>query len=157
MSRGPGAIERAIETTFKQNPSGTFTVEELARIAYPGLDRVEKKHRVAVSRAANRAAARCQWRCWRSDRPGRHFVYLNPFDLRSYVVGRLHCDEVEGTRAVEEIERRLDDPSHRRSRWAWAQPGGVWWLHAEINKARRDGRRGDEAALQLSLDALVRR
>jgi hypothetical protein len=61
MSRGPGRIERAIEETFTANPSETFTVDELVATAYPGTDEIEKKHRVAVIRAADKVAARLWW------------------------------------------------------------------------------------------------
>ena len=61
MTIGPGRIERAIAATFFAQPSMTFTVEELVVIAYPGLNRIEKKHRVAVRRAANKVAVREWW------------------------------------------------------------------------------------------------
>jgi hypothetical protein len=83
MSRGPGRVERAIEQTFTDNPSAAFTVEELAAAAYPGLNRVEKKHRVAVLRAADKVAGRLGWHKYVCERPGGHIVYCNPVDLRS--------------------------------------------------------------------------
>jgi len=49
MSRGPGRIERAIEQAFSADPEATHTIDDLALAA--GLNRVEKKHRVAVLRA----------------------------------------------------------------------------------------------------------
>lgn len=78
MSRGPGAIEHAIEAAFLGNPSGTFTVEDLARHAYPGLDRVDKKHRVSIIRAADKVAIRCGWCGWKADRSRHHLVYFHP-------------------------------------------------------------------------------
>ena len=157
MSRGPGAIERAIEAAFTSNPSSTYSVEELAVIAYPGLNRVERKHRVAVLRAAEKAAARCGWQGWRAERPGHPVIYRNPFDVRSYTVGRERCDFVDGRDSVEVIERRLDDPSAHGSKWSWMQPGGAWWLHVEMAKARRDGRDDEAEALNATLQASVRR
>lgn len=56
MSRGPGKIERAVAAALEGNPSGTFTVEELGLLAYPGVNQIEKKHRVAVMRAVRNVA-----------------------------------------------------------------------------------------------------
>jgi hypothetical protein len=52
MSRGPGRIQRAIIAAFKRYPKRSFTTDELVVLAYPGVRRIEKKHRVAVLRAA---------------------------------------------------------------------------------------------------------
>ena len=61
----------------------------------------------------------------------------------------------DGRDTVEVIERRLDDPSDHRSKWSWVQPGGAWWLHVEINKARRDERMADVEALEADLKVVV--
>ena len=54
MSRGPGRIGRLIAEAFDTAERGKrFTTEALCRLAYPGIDRVENKHRVAVLRAAH--------------------------------------------------------------------------------------------------------
>ena len=58
MSRGPGRIQRAIIAAFKRYPKRSFTTDELAVLAYPGVRRIEKKHRVAVLRATWRVASR---------------------------------------------------------------------------------------------------
>jgi hypothetical protein len=54
MSRGLGRVGRAIKAVFEAAPDDAFTVEELCRLIYPGISQVEKKHRVAVIRAAFR-------------------------------------------------------------------------------------------------------
>lgn len=54
MSRGPGRIERAIEALFASQAGRTFSTDELVEAAYRGVNRIEKKHRVAVLRAAKR-------------------------------------------------------------------------------------------------------
>jgi hypothetical protein len=51
MSKGAGRVERAIAGVFEAEPDNAFTVEDLCDRAYPG-ELVEKKHRVAVLRAA---------------------------------------------------------------------------------------------------------
>jgi hypothetical protein len=54
MSRGPGRIGRLIAEAFDTAERGKrFTTAELCRLVYPGIDRVENKHRVAVLRAAH--------------------------------------------------------------------------------------------------------
>lgn len=57
MSRGHGRVERAIIELFKTGD--TWTVEDLCRAAFPGLNRIERKHRVAARRAAHNVAEEC--------------------------------------------------------------------------------------------------
>jgi hypothetical protein len=52
MSKGPGRVSRAIEAALEAEPDNAFTVEDLCDRVYRGINRVEKKHRVAVLRAA---------------------------------------------------------------------------------------------------------
>jgi hypothetical protein len=58
MSRGPGRIERAIAAILDGEADNAFTTEDLCERVYSGVNRVEKKHRVAVLRAANRLVKR---------------------------------------------------------------------------------------------------
>jgi hypothetical protein len=51
MSRGPGKIERVIEALIRAQPSHAFTITDLCLHAYPGINRVERWHRVSVCRA----------------------------------------------------------------------------------------------------------
>ena len=62
VSRGPGRIERAIEEAFTAEPSRAFTVEALALVAFQGVNRVAKKHRVATLRAAHNVSKRLGWK-----------------------------------------------------------------------------------------------
>jgi len=50
MSRGSGAVQRAIIEAFVAEPGRRFSVEELAEVAYPGRP-IEKAHKDAVRRA----------------------------------------------------------------------------------------------------------
>jgi hypothetical protein len=96
MSRGPGHVERAIAAAFKEAPPGTtFSVAELAALAYPDevrpvVRRVQRRwyhrdvpslsvtraHRVAVKRAAFKVAPPLWWD-WRhqSAREGEIIFY----------------------------------------------------------------------------------
>jgi hypothetical protein len=58
MSRGPGWVERAIAAYFEAEPSRTFSTDELVEAIYHDVERVEKKHRVAVLRAADNVIKR---------------------------------------------------------------------------------------------------
>jgi hypothetical protein len=63
-----GGIEQAIETLFSNAPSQTFSTEELVTAVFPGVNRIEKKHRVAVLRAADKVAKRRDWAKWQCER-----------------------------------------------------------------------------------------
>jgi hypothetical protein len=155
MSRGPGSIERAISQAFETEPSRTFTVEELTLIAYPGINRPEKKHRVAVLRAADKVGSRSGWIGRRAERPGGTIIYSNLYDHRSYALGRIRRNIVANWRDAEYPERAIDDPKVCPSDYESAQPGGVWWLHVEINKAVRDGHHEDEKIHRAALDGAI--
>jgi hypothetical protein len=53
MCKGPGRIERAIAAALDAEPDGAFTTDDLCDRVYRGVNRIEKKHRVAVLRAAS--------------------------------------------------------------------------------------------------------
>ena len=61
MSRGPGHVERAITRAFTDNPTQTYTTDELSAIVYPTVAVLAKRHTVAVLRAAERVAKRMGW------------------------------------------------------------------------------------------------
>jgi len=152
MSRGPGRIERVIETAFSDEPNRTFTIDELVPIAYPGLNRPGKRHLIAILRAAHKAAARLGWHCWPSERPCHHIVFVNVCNVRSYAIGRLRIDSRHYNDLLYKIERLLDDPELQNSKWHLVQPGGLWWEYAQSftaeHKARMagDGNRADQIA-----------
>src|SRR3954470_16857744 len=89
MSHGPGRVQRNIEDLFQNNPSATFTTEDLVACAYPGRNRVEKSHRVAVLRAAVPVAHRMWWRMQCAPVIGCAVVYFNLCDITSYATGQM--------------------------------------------------------------------
>jgi len=89
MSRGPGKAQRVIAEAFRNAPSQTFTVEQLILHVYPEVNRVEKKHRVAVLRAADAICWPMGWARWRSNQQSHSIVYFNMLDLHSYATGLL--------------------------------------------------------------------
>ncbi|MDH4990846.1 hypothetical protein QEZ48_08380 [Aquamicrobium lusatiense] len=119
MSRGPGKIERAVEALLNANPRRTFTGEEMALACYPGLNRVEKKHKVSVLRAANKVADRLRWasdRVWNSN---SSIIFFNPLDLRSFAVGKTRAHEAGETiitkKEYEDTESRKKVNVYRRA------------------------------------------
>jgi len=157
MSKGPGRIERAIRVAFTENGSRSYSVMELAAIAYPGVNRIEKKHRVSVIRAANNAANALGWWYWQAEAPGHPLYYCNPLDVRSYALCRIRVSYLGSRDDQDHLERLLDDPSVHNSRWAWIQPGGAWFQHVEINRARREGDEAKADAMNVELNAGVAR
>jgi len=53
MSRGLGRVQRCIAEAFEAQPSKRFTVEDLAKLAFPG-ETIQRKHREVVRRALRR-------------------------------------------------------------------------------------------------------
>jgi hypothetical protein len=64
-----------------------LSVDDLVSVAYQGINRVEKKHRVATIRAADKVAARIGWACRQAEMAGHPLVYYNLYDVRSYTIG----------------------------------------------------------------------
>ena len=87
MSRGPGQIERAIRALFDASPDLAFVTDELAEHCYPGIP-IERKHQVAVLRAAHHVAdPDPNWDSIRTDDNGA--VFLNRDSIESYGMGKL--------------------------------------------------------------------
>jgi len=53
VSRGLGRVQRCVAEAFEAQPNRRFTVEELAKLAFPG-ETIQRKHREAVRRALRR-------------------------------------------------------------------------------------------------------
>jgi hypothetical protein len=54
MSRGPGRVQQKISEAIAADPDLAYDIEELCSLVYPGINRAEKRHRVAVDRALKR-------------------------------------------------------------------------------------------------------
>lgn len=147
MSRGPGRIEQVVDAAFTSAPDSTFTIEQLAALAYPGLNRIDKRHRVAILRASRSVCRRCHWDYGRSEAAAHPMVYFNRHSVRSF--GLWHV-QVHGGVDAEEAAHRLDDPNAHGSRYAYMQPGGTFVRWVEIHKARDAG--DDELAETLYAD-----
>ena len=160
MSRGPGRIETAITDLAAANPSAVLTVEDLATVAYSSINKVEKKHRVAVLRAAYKAFAGVGWSSFACERPGGHILFYNPVDLRSYARARILADFSWWRSTPVEVDAMIDNRDGWPTKWDMVQPTGAWAIHVAINNAKA----GDEAEaarlrveLEISVAALLAR
>lgn len=111
MSRGLGRIERAIRTLFAADPDMAYTTEDVCAACYPGANEwkvedklhgielrwgVERKHRVAVLRAAKKLiASDPDWRCRSSwFNRGNMLVFYNAASPESTAIAQHltpHC------------------------------------------------------------------
>jgi hypothetical protein len=146
MRKGPGWIERELAAIFDGEPDNAFMLEELCERAYPGVNRIEKKHRVAVARAAKNLAKRRTNLSWlHGDAVGGTLVFFTWDNVMSYGVARLKCDSRYSGK---------NDPRHA---WHWTEAevraelspggahyghvveGGEWWRYVHRLIAERDG------------------
>ena len=146
MSRGPGKIERTIEALMTTKPGGAWTVEDLCERANPGLNRVEKKHRVSMLRALHKLVdGDPDWQLWRAGTVGGTLTLVNCANVESYALGRMKADCFEGyrnpdsrqwrRRNEQELRARLTDNRHQEL----TRAGGSWHRHVHIHIAERDG------------------
>jgi hypothetical protein len=139
MSRGRGRIEQVVEALFTSKPSETFSTDELVEAVYRGVNRIEKKHRVAVLRAADKVANRLHWQRWQCERwgisggvAGRGSIYVNMLDVHSYALGRLRVDNFNAGLSIAQLEAEL-----HKDIWAKRiKRGGTYWLFVEQHKAK---------------------
>jgi hypothetical protein len=157
MSKGPGRIQQAIKALFVAEPDNAFTTAELCERIY-GVGGVEKKHRVAVMRAA-----KAELSCWSGENLGKQLVFYDPLNVRSYAMARLKSDFCSNYRNADQrtpehwitseadLRKQLGDEQHRKL----VAKGGSWWLHTEIERARAAGDGKRAAQLQAKADKKV--
>src|SRR5262249_40356618 len=143
MSRGPGKLQRAIKAVFEAEPENGFLLSELCEHVYRGVNRIEKKHRVAVARAAHKMPWLAQLK---RGTLGGELVFYNPASVMAYGMARLKCDQFG------RYERHSDP------RFGWREPrseadfratlmpggdyhkyiveGGAWQRFAAANHAK---------------------
>jgi hypothetical protein len=140
MSKGPGHIERTVAALFTNNPTSTYSTSELVAAVYPGRNRIEKKHRVAVLRAATKVAERLGWDKWNCERWGqadltdRGCIFVNACDAHSYTIGRLRTDFLRAGESVSDLERRINEDPEVAKLMA---RGGMWWAFVQEKRMER--------------------
>jgi hypothetical protein len=150
MSKGAGRVQRSIEAAFTGRPDDAHTTEDLIAGAYPGLDRIEKKHRVAVLRAARSICKRLpEWEVWHR----ASVVFVNRASVMSYAVGRLKADNssqyrINGTgpgrlALAGKIQERLAPGGEDYHR---VVKDGAWWRHTEQWKTDNGGHKSPPSA-----------
>ena len=178
MSRGPGRIERAIAAVLDGEANNAFTTEDLCERVYSGVNRVEKKHRVAVLRAANKLVKRRDnIGCLRGGNLGGTTVYFNIDNVMSYAMARLKADSLNryrnnddrwftpapkwfregmGYKKGYEYQHHRSSEAELRAQLAeggrehkHVVPGGVWWKHTQRAIAEMEAKRvGDTKRLE---------
>ncbi len=163
MSRGPGKIERTIEAAFASAPDDIFMMGDLVALAYPGVNRVEKKHRVSVLRAASRVCGRTDWRQMYSHRPGGGSVFVNLRSLRSYTLGKIRAStDMSGRQGHTTHDLRLMVDGLLEPQWHHIsekvngmRPGQKVWASWLMACARLDGRHEEAEELFRQFKLLV--
>jgi hypothetical protein len=86
MSKGPGHIQRSILALIDSDPDhgdGAWTLGQICEHVYPGINRVEKKHRVAVARALRKMTLPEPWKVDRMIGHGEEYCLYNSCSLFS--------------------------------------------------------------------------
>jgi len=148
MSRGPGKLEQAIEAVFVAEPDDAHTTEDLIDRVFPGLNAVEKKHRVTVIRAAKKVSMRLGWRWERKRTLGKGLVFFNSYSLMSYGMMMQKSESynlyrtgdprmpLRAQKSAEELRRRLE-PGERDH--GYIAEGSYAWRRVQLWIAERDG------------------
>ena len=176
MSRGHGIVQRAILAAFAAEPNNAFLLSELCERVYSGRNRIEKKHRNAVARAARAIPSIDHMR---RETLGSELVFYDPLNVMSYAMARLKSDSLGPGAAYrnkdyrpikQKIWRGHDVTSWRRydissdqifremlapggNYHRYVVEGGAWWRHTEMHKARARGDGETVARLQAEMDA----
>jgi hypothetical protein len=143
MSRGYGTVMRKIAEILTGSPDDGFTVEELCRTVY-GVFPPEKKHRVAVIRAAKALAEKRPEIGW-TGASGYGLAFFNITSVMSYARARL-----KAARWPIDIDTRLA-PGGRNHKDI--VEGGEWWLRVQVWTARMNNDTARLAELQPMIDA----
>ena len=149
-----GRIERAIEAAFKANPDGYFSINDLARRAYPdeAFSKPDRSQRVATTRAAKKVAKRVQWVSFRSWKRGQELIFANGLSLRSYGLGKVRAFLGDTGRfkdyAAEWVIHRLETDDTFINKM---KPGGHYALAVEYHTAVANG----DMALAANLEAKI--
>lgn len=141
---------RAILATITAEPDRTFTVEDLAAVAYPDLNRPEKKHRVAILRAFAGVGVPLGWGWGRTEDKPHRAVFFNRLSVRSFGLWfiQVHARNSNYAKAAAMLE-----PGG--SRWADTQPGGLFARWVDIYRTRHVGDLETADELQAQLNGWV--
>lgn len=145
MSRGHGRVEQAILAVFAADPDNAFLADELVERVYGGVNRIKKKHRVAVLRAGKNLATPASGISWmRGGGLGGRIAFFSKYNVRSYAMARLktmHQYRPNDSRiAWSYTEAQLRETIAEGGReHRYVIEGGAWWRHVQQWTAERDG------------------
>jgi hypothetical protein len=151
MSRGPGKLERTIAAEFAAHPDDALAIEALALACYPGINRVEKKHRIAVARAAKSVCGRTGWGWYIDARQGGKSIYFHQRSLRSYAFARLRNDFCKNNLSDEELRQLIDGKADHRRYHSIAQSLGAFANHVRAWRVFLDGNEDEKAAMRIEV------
>jgi hypothetical protein len=147
-------VERAIGGIFDALPDAAFTTEELCGRVYPGVE-IERKHRVAALRAANKLVAkRDTLGVLAGEGLGGQRVFFRMDSVFSYGLARLKADDLYHYQSRDsrilpwniKTEEDLRAPLIKGGRYhKYMVRGGAWWKHVQSWAAERKARRSGNA------------
>ena len=146
MSRGFGIIQCAIVAVFIAEPDNGLLLSELCERVYRGINRIEKKHRVAVARAAYRIP----WLAhMKRETLGCEVVFYNPASALAYGMARLKSDNFSRYERHNDPRFQWKEPRSEadframlasgRDHHKYVVEGGAWWRHAKKEYAKCSG------------------
>ena len=162
MSRGAGRVEQAIFAAFSV-VGMSYTVEDLFKHAYPDAAQLERKHRVAIKRAASNACLKTGWTTWRRDNRGGGYIYYDPCDVISYASARLKGTDYR-YQSQDKWIRRVNPTTDEEiasqvevggKKYDLVVEGGTWWKHSRMAQAKRDGDDATYSQLKAENDAAL--
>ena len=150
MSRGPGKVRRAISDLMKSEPDGAWTIEDLCKRVYAGINSVEKKHRVSVLRAVRKAIdGDPDWTLYEGDNTGCTLTLVNEANIMSFALGRMKSDgsdHYRDRRAEREAPYLVHTEEQLKAQLApggkhhdYVQPDSALNDYVRLHIARRDG------------------
>ena len=127
-----GKLQQAIKAVFEAQPDNALLLSELCERAYRGVNRIEKKHRVAIARAVQGIP---ELKHMRRETLGGELVVYNPCNVMRYGMARLKAD------CCGRYERHSDprftwkQPRSEADFRAMLAPGGSHHKHVELGGA----------------------
>jgi hypothetical protein len=138
---GAEHIESIVTAVFTADPDNAFTTDDLCDRVYPGLKRVERKHRAAIIPIAKKVCERLgeNWDYWRGEVRGGTLVFWNRASVTSYAMARQKCDWLYRYRykfrpATEADLKAEIAPGGRHHEHI--VEGGAWWQHCQEDIAK---------------------
>ena len=144
MSRGSGHIQRSILAVLETDIDGAWTLSELCQRVCPGIDRIEKKHRVAVARAIRTMALPGTWCVRRIEASGGEYCLCNECSLLS-MARRDWFAYLHQGRGQKDFAEYMASHSHRYG------PGNPYNTFSRVESAKRyrDGSEIDRIDMEI--------